>query len=327
MYFITYDNETHYDRFGAQIQRILSLYLLTKFFKLNYFHSNIIINRNRNVDFYSLKDVTDEVYLEKFNNLFAELTLSSDNNIEFKNEIRILSFDINEIQSIMSTPIDYNVLIKVRFCHSFIDNNPNILEQFISPSLHWIDSHMNDHLNIACHIRRGDVSLTENVDRYVSVDVYINIINHLTNILSGYSFEYNIYCDSITPDEMNKIIMNCSTSKITFHINTDLIHTFMTFVNSDILIAGNSSLSYSASFLRQKGIILYIPIQHVYSTKHIKLETDNSIIINKEKILNSLSGRTPLRDRIEGPEINKSEERVTPIIIRYILYGKRYGKR
>jgi hypothetical protein len=89
----------------------------------------------------------------------------------------------------------------------------------------------------------------------------------------------------------------------------------MTFVNSDILIAGYSSLSYSASFLRQKGIVLYIPFHHVYSTKHIKLESDDSIIINKEKILNSLSGRTLIRDRIEGPEINKSlfEERVTPI--------------
>jgi hypothetical protein len=283
MYFLTYDNDIWNDGFGAQIQRILSIYILSKIFNLNYFHSNIILNRN--IDGLSLKDITDESYLEKFNNLFIELNNNSI--IEFNEEIRMNVFDIDQINLIISKQIDFNVLIRICGCHDYIDNNSTILDKFIPHSLSWIDSKLNEHLNIAVHIRRGDVS-TQHVDRYVYIDFYIDIINNLTNILSGYLFEYNIYCDSITSDEMNELIMKCSTSKMTFHINTDVIQTFMAFVNCDILIAGKSSFSYAASFLRQKGIILYIPIRHAYSEKHLRLDSANSIIINKEKIYKQL---------------------------------------
>jgi hypothetical protein len=143
-------------------------------------------------------------------------------------------------------------------------------------------------LKIAVHIRRGDVSTTQNTDRFISVDFYIDVINNVTKILLDYSFEYNIFCDSIPFDEMNKLILNCVNSEINFHINTDINDTFIAFVNSDILIAGKSSFSYSASFLRQKGIILYVPISHAYSTKHVKLDSSDSIFVNKEKIISSL---------------------------------------
>jgi hypothetical protein len=230
--------------------------------------------------------VYHEGCVEKFNELFIDLNT---NIVDIKQEFRIRSFDINTINYINSTiSKNDNVLIKVCFCHQFIDTNPYLLDNFVPPSLHWIDDKMNECLNIACHIRRGDVSLTENTDRYIDVNVYIDTINQLTNILSGYIFEYNIYCDSITSDEVNKINIECPTSKITFHINTDINDTFKAFVNSDILIAGKSSFSYAASFLRKKGIILYIPIAHAYSKQHVKLESKDSIFINKEKIYNCL---------------------------------------
>jgi len=288
MYYITYDFEKCHDGFGSQIQRIISLYLVTKLFDskyLKYFHSGIVLDRN--VGYASLKDVTDDIGVKNFNDLFIDLNINF--NVEFKEEIRIENFDLEELNSITSNQVDYNVLVKVCFCHRFIDNNPKVLEKFIVPSLNWIDNKINNLLKIAVHIRRGDVSLTQNQDRYVSVDFYIDSINNLTKSLLGHHlFEYNIFCDSISSDEINKIKLLCSTSKINFHINTDVVNTFKEFVNSDILIAGKSSFSYSASFLRKKGIILYVPISHAYSTKHIKLECPNSIIINKEKILSTL---------------------------------------
>lgn len=287
MYFFTYDAEEMYDGIGAQFQRIISLYLLTKEFHLNYYHTNIIFNKNSySPEFKILKDIVNESDVEKFNELFVELKYNG--HIEFENEIKMFSFNIDEINAIICNPVDYNVLIKICMCNNFIDSNPTILEKVVPPSLYWIDSKVSEHLHIAVHIRRGDVSLTENVGRYVYIDDYIDIINQLTSILSGYSFEYNIYCDSITSYEMNQLTINCSTSKIIFHINTDVVETFMAFVNADILIAGKSSFSYSASFLRQKGIVLHIPIQHAYSEKHLKLDSANSIIENKEKIYKQL---------------------------------------
>jgi hypothetical protein len=287
MYFFTYNAEEMYDGFGAQLQRIISLYLLTKEFHLNYYHTNIILNKNSySHEFKILKDIVNESDVEKFNELFVELKYNG--HVEFEHEIKMFAFNIDEINAIISNPVDYNVLIKICICHDFIDSNPTILGKVALPALSWIDSKVNEHLNIAVHIRRGDVSLTENVGRYVYIDDYIDIINNLTSILSGYSFEYNIYCDSISVHEIDQIVNKCSNAKITFHINTDVVETFMAFVNADILIAGKSSFSYSASFLRQKGIILYIPIQHAYAEKHLKLDSANSIIENKEKIYQQL---------------------------------------
>jgi len=83
MYFLTYNALKNNDGVGGQIQRIISLYLLTKHYNLNYFHSDIVLDKNTN--YYSLKDVIDEFCLEEFNKLFVELKNNID--IEFKKEI------------------------------------------------------------------------------------------------------------------------------------------------------------------------------------------------------------------------------------------------
>ena len=140
MYFLTYNALKNNDGVGGQIQRIISLYLLTKHYNLNYFHSDIVLDKNTN--YYSLKDVIDEFCLEEFNKLFVELKNNID--IEFKKEICIQHFDNNVLDLIANNPTDYNVLIKICCCHTFIDNNVNIVEKFIPPTLSWIDSKINN---------------------------------------------------------------------------------------------------------------------------------------------------------------------------------------
>jgi hypothetical protein len=74
-----------------------------------------------------------------------------------------------------------------------------------------------------------------------------------------------------------------------FHIDEDVIKTFIDLINADILFSGFSSFSYSAAILRRKGIVIYCKFWHNYSKKNILIENPESIIKNKEKIINSIN--------------------------------------
>lgn len=287
MLYITYDSEACSDGVGSQIQRILTLYVLSKIFNIGYIHSNITLNKFVNVP--SLKDIINENELSLFNNnLFNDLTLlHSNKDIIFSKIIHIEQFNIDVLNELQCKNTD-NILVKLGYGHDCLDSHPELWDLIIPPNLNWINNKINSKLIIAIHIRRNDVSPHQNINRFVPVVFYIECINNLTNILSGYTFEYRIYSDTLDTKDVHQISSYCSTSNISFHINTCLTDTFKEFVNSDILIASKSSFSYSASFLRQKGIILYIPIRHVYSSKHVPVQSPDDIFRNKDKIIQSI---------------------------------------
>ena len=286
MIYLIYNNTECHDGIGAQIQRSLSLYFLSKLLNVEYIYNNILINYT--IPYYSIKDVIDKNDLDMFNNLFNKFNTSI-NTIQFDKTIYITEFDINTLYELKNRYNDScNILVTITYSHDYMDSHIDILNAHIPPKLEWIDNKINEKLVIAVHIRIGDVSPIQNACRFVNIDLYINCINILTEILIGFSFEYHIFSDSLDLNEQNKIISCCNTSTIFFFINESVTNTFKKFVNSDILISAKSSLSYSASFLRQKGIILYIPMRHAYTDKHIALNYPEKIRISKEIILKSI---------------------------------------
>lgn len=282
MYYITYSNEECNDGAGAQIQRILSLKLLSSIYDVGYIHSKILYNSK--TSFYSIKDVISENELHSFNNLFEQLNLNK-SDVVYDEVIIMSHFDLNIITSKSNVG---NILFKIGYCHDYLDSHSELMNSYLPVNLDWVVNKVNKKLIIAIHIRRGDVSETQHAERFVSTEIYIDCINKLTSILSDFFFEYRIFSDSLTTLDCNKIKDGCSSSNIFFFINKNIVDTFKEFVNSDIFIASKSSFSYSASFLRQKGIILYFPIIHVYSNKNVCIETSHDIVINKQKIIESL---------------------------------------
>ena len=287
MLYLTYNNSLTNDGVGAQLQRILSIYNLSVYFNFGYIHSSILLNKD--VPHYSLKDTMDNIELDKFNNLFNELEVNN-KNIDFSETIILDTFCIHFINSINNNSI--NILIKIGFADSFLDSHHSIINSFIPLKLTWINNKINKIISIAVHIRRGDVSETSNSDRFVDISYYIDCIKNLTNILSDFSLEYNIYTQTSSDSLINSIKNSCSSINITdiiLHNNINIIDTFKGMVNADIFIAGKSSLSYTTHFLRNKGIILYYPISHIYSEKHIMIRNPNDINVYKEKIIKSIS--------------------------------------
>lgn len=266
---ITYNNDDLKDGAGAQIQRILSIFILSKYFKIPYLHSPLVECQHIDAD-----------TVKRFNEL---IHLPS----RYTKNLTITSY-IHFNKLLLS--IHINTLIKITAAHLYIDANPHILNINI-PEFHfpWIQETLSKSIRIAIHIRRGDVSPSSNKERYIDLSYYLDCIDTLSNIFSGINHTIEIYSESSIEEELllakNRLE---SIPNLIYHLDEDVIDTFKSLVNADILFAGFSSFSYSAHMLRRKGITLYTPFIHKYSNNSICIDTPNKILKYKDRILNSI---------------------------------------
>jgi hypothetical protein len=270
MIVLTYDNKTMQDGVGAQIQRILSMYLLARVSNSLYIHTPIL----------QAEHISDENMIREFNDL---IQLPSNEIPPIHEIINLNALQIGKMDYIRSLDQykDKNILLRITYGHSIIDRNPWILDNPFPTQFSWVDDKLNKTILIAVHIRRGDVSSIQNRDRYVSLDYYREIIRNLQDILSGMKYEIHVYSERSIRNEFQE---NDIFNSLFLHIDESPIEAFKAFVNADLLLAGYSSFSYVASFLRKKGITLHPPFHHSYSPKCICIKEPSDIQINKDLI-------------------------------------------
>ena len=170
------------------------------------------------------------------------------------------------------------------FAHPFIDQTDQIVSQPFPYSFDWITHQIGNPLVIAIHIRRGDVSMTNNSQRYIPIEWYVDCLQQLTSILhqSGHAYQVQVYSQNLSSNESHQLQYATSTSTgIVWKMDCNVIETFKALVNADVLIAGFSSLSYSASFLRHKGLVIHPKYWHQYSNHSIEFSGQLS-----EKMIN-----------------------------------------
>jgi len=123
-------------------------------------------------------------------------------------------------------------------------------------------------LNIAVHIRRGDVSATKNTEaRYMPNEHYYSIINKLIKVLENRDYksvlekedyEIHIYSEG-KPEDFGEIQ---NITKVQFHLNNDLFETLHHMGHSDIFIGSFSGFSTFANmFVKGISIFPYITLQ------------------------------------------------------------------
>lgn len=270
MIYLTYDNQGCQDGFGAQAQRILSIYWIARRMKWQYIHTPIV----------KCEHNISREELNKFNQL---ILLPSDNKInEVSKSIQMRQLNVRQIMKYVSSQ---NIVIKITFAHNYIDSNSYLLSQPYPYSFTWIQDQINNPINIVVHIRRGDVTETQNSQRYISLDYYMSCLGELKSIMENRKIKYQIHIHSDGESSVlgdQKFPLGGLSS---WHINENLPETFQSFVNADILFAGFSSLSYTATFLRKKGCVLYPPFWHQYSTQAICLRNSTDVMLNQETIL------------------------------------------
>jgi hypothetical protein len=132
--------------------------------------------------------------------------------------------------------------------------NNNVLnlfrEIYYSNSKPNIPTFDNTKKNIAIHIRRGDVNPQKYPGRFISNQIYIDLIKKidLSNTL------IHIFSEG-KPEDFKDIIQLFPENKFIFHLNENIQLTFHSMVKADILILSKSSFSYCAGLLNENTII------------------------------------------------------------------------
>jgi hypothetical protein len=110
-----------------------------------------------------------------------------------------------------------------------------------------------DMIDIAIHIRRGDVNKNDHPNRFTDNYLYIEIIKKLKIKYPGYKI--HIFSQGVHGDFQDLGLDIC------FQLNTDIMETFHSLVRSKVLIMSKSSLSYSAALLNE-NTVYYMDFHH-----------------------------------------------------------------
>lgn len=236
------------DGMGAQYQRVIGLIALAEFYGCVYVHTPIK----------QMEHVYDASIIEQFlqiNSYYNKEDIKFDKIYNVKNdgiELAILNFK-NESNTT-------NILLNISNPLALLDANTTMYDK-VMPTLRKIKQSRElvyfkqDVMNVAVHIRRGDVNEKQHPDRYLSTQYFKTIIDKLlvqypdasvcifTELTAENNVEFNIF-DNI------KIISA-----------GDVLTTFEHLVKADILITSKSSFSYVAA-LYNENTVLYTNFWH-----------------------------------------------------------------
>lgn len=251
--YITCSGKT--DGIGAQVQAVLSTMLFAYDMGITYVHTpfkTIAHNTER-----------DPQWEQKWESFFSlgkgEIALS---------HLPDTSLDIVPLEHPRKLQKKANTLYVLPHCHDYADLFPErysaLYQTFYKkissrPEHKYEQHHESNTVNVAVHVRRGDVSKHgSDAFRYTENSYVASLLKNLQKILESIGVKplFNIYSQGHVRDfcELQGI-------DIDFHLNLCTFQTFHNLASADILVMSKSSLSYSAA-LFSRGIKIYEPFWH-----------------------------------------------------------------
>ncbi|MEQ8995314.1 MAG: hypothetical protein RID53_02280 [Coleofasciculus sp. B1-GNL1-01] len=147
-----------------------------------------------------------------------------------------------------------------------------------------------DGLNIACHVRRGDIVTTndENVNlrkRWLENYYFIEVVNTIKTWLPDKTCYIHIFSQGVKDnfqefDQLNNVV---------YHLNENQFKTFHSMVVADILILSPSSFSYKAGIISRGIKIAKYPWWHEIPNNSEWLRSDEDGNFNPYPILEKYS--------------------------------------
>jgi hypothetical protein len=298
MLWITYNNEALTDGAGAQLQRILSLYLVAKHYGVNYLHRGI-----HSLSYQGAKcletNSSDPAQIQIYNQLF-ELPSTPPSHIDAAAQV----FDIQEEMILQAKQDPRNILFIVQFAGTLVDSKPFLLDQPLP--LAWALRTFKPKLHIAIHIRRGELFVVDS-SRMLPNRYYIECMRALQHILKDIPYEFHIYTEQLTKPtlvtpthhgicsriqesvvvkpEDNHLEEFAEFTDAIWHINTCPIETLKALSTCDILLASRSSFSYVAATVNRQAIILFHTFWHSLSPCWIPCHGASDILANAGTIV------------------------------------------
>lgn len=236
------------DGAGAQVHAALSVIAFCQRVGVPYFHSPLI-------DVEHLKSA-DEI--AQWENHFS---LSKFSSVETSKVIAGRTISLAEFKGSSRQEKKESVLA-IEHAHAFTESHPSSYVPLRHALRQYALNHPtepDDRVNIAVHIRRGDVSPTRNPERFTSNDNVTKSILAASHIVlsAGLVPSVTIYSQG-DPDEFSDIV---KATECGLCLDADPLDTLRKMADSDLLIMSKSSLSFLAAFLCN-GVVVYEPFWH-----------------------------------------------------------------
>ncbi len=302
MLYLTYNNNDLTDGAGAQIQRIISIYLIAKHYNVEYIHTPLLRMSYQGAKCLENNE-EDSTQIDRYNSLF---TLPSSEHVTFDKTYSCGQLSEELIHTLRD--MKGNILLSSVFAHRIIDSNPELLLQPLS--LPWVQPLNTLPVIIAVHVRRGELFVVES-ERMLPNSYYIDCMKSLVEIFTQANIPYEIHLHTeiitkptiITPTHhgigeriTTPILLrpedNCIEEfsvipNIKYRINEDPVETLQALSTANILLASRSSFSYVAGIIssRTSRVVLFHPFWHGLSPAWIPTRSGKDILAAREKIL------------------------------------------
>jgi predicted Ser/Thr protein kinase len=239
---------------GAQVHAMMSTMAFAHKVGVNYAHSPFCeIAHN------SKGDNEWELRWEDFFNLGRGEVLVGD--------LDVTKFRVVHLKKARRFKRRRKTLYVIPHCHDFCDNVPNVYRDIQKSFIHKYETsqssemRLNDGgggIEIAVHVRRGDVSQGGDAKRYTDNHVILSRLNNIKRSLTttGEKVSIRVYSQGEVADFQEFLDMGA-----TLHLNEDVFVTLNHLISADILLMAKSSMSYCAALL-SKSIVVYEPFWH-----------------------------------------------------------------
>lgn len=251
MLYLTYDIDFQSDGMGAQYQRIIGIICIAEYYGYKYVHNPIQKMEHLDTQSY-LKNIEDYFQIYKhYPNINDQ---KYDKVIEYDNP------SADELSKHANANGNENILVKIHIPYNICDSNVAVYEKSVSNLRNMITNNSlpfyenNAGLNVAIHIRRGDVDSVTNAERYVSMDQLIQVVNVLK---TKYNNSKIYIFTQITEKNKHEFDVFNGDNFIVIKDNEDILVTFNHLVNADVLVTCKSSFSYAAGLYNNNAVYYF----------------------------------------------------------------------
>ena len=312
--FLTYDNQATVDGVGAQLQRIISVFSISRLAGVGYLHTPLFDIDPQVFSTLSFDERLPQI--EAWNNLFSDdlevFHQAKGQRVFESNKITLIQIRLLRLLSRFSR---CRVICKLSNPRIITDKYPDSLlaapDLMTNSLFDASEAETDEALIIVVHIRQGVLALSQFKDRLLILDHYEKILKFVVDCLNREGIQFKIMIPKENgqdvslsmsdPEVVLSIELNPNNPSLKFNDDgsINLIHEipnaeltpilfgaqwlnqsstysdFMQMLRADVLITSKSSLSFVAGLLNKNSVKIYTPFWHQPPREWISSENLN----------------------------------------------------
>lgn len=238
---------------GAQVHAVMSVQAFCEAYRLNYLHS----------PFTRIEHARDSTEIQAWENL-----LDLGNGFQRVADIPV---EVVPLKRYLSDPRLWfcDCVVAMSQAHHYADRAiyayGGIVERLRK---RLVPDNTTDRPQVAVHIRRGNVSATQNAERFTKTEKLVAVTRQVKSAIQvrGLEPQITIYSEGTSEDFIEFAGMACILK-----LNGDPLDAVRAMASADVLVVAKSSFSYVAALL-SSGLVIYEPFWHAPREGWVNME-------------------------------------------------------